>query len=100
MRLFHHVFVLLLVVCPLLTAAEPPKDEVAKDLEKLQGTWKVVSLEWDGRKATDKMVRAEDPWVIKGDKFVNAQSGGSSFKLDPSKKPKAIDITATPAPGV
>jgi uncharacterized protein (TIGR03067 family) len=84
------------VLVGLLLGADAKKDDAKKDAEKLQGTWKVVSGEQDG-KAQDNardfvMVFDKDSFTVKrGDEV--AVKG--TFKLDPSKKPKTIDMTIT-----
>jgi uncharacterized protein (TIGR03067 family) len=88
---------LVAVAAGLLLAADAPQQgDAHKDAEKLQGTWKVVSMEKDGKQAPDEVIREQKPWVIKGDKIITdekAKDGTSTYKLDPSKKPKAIDIS-------
>jgi uncharacterized protein (TIGR03067 family) len=81
----------------LLAADAPQVGEGRKDMEKLQGTWKVVAMERDGQKAPDDVIREQKPWVIKGDKIITddtAKEGTSTYKLDPAKKPKAIDVAS------
>ena len=34
----------------LVLGAEPPRDDVAKEIKKLQGTWRFISLEMEGQK--------------------------------------------------
>jgi uncharacterized protein (TIGR03067 family) len=67
------------------------------ETDKLQGTWKVVSLERDGKAAPDEAIREQDPWIIKGDKIVmdeKAKDGTSTYKVDPAKTPKTIDVAS------
>ena len=66
----------------------------ADELARLQGTWKVVSLEKDGKKRSEdeikglKVIFKEDKFIIKeGDKEFEAV-----LKLDVGAKPKAIDL--------
>jgi uncharacterized protein (TIGR03067 family) len=66
------------------------------DPEKIQGTWEVVSVEDNGRKAPDDKIKdaqfiiAKDKLtVVHGDKMKEI----GTFKLDPSKKPGWIDMT-------
>ena len=77
-----------------LDAAEDAK----KELEKIQGTWVVTSAEYNGgrvsaeRAKTMKLICKDDKYVqTEGDKEVEK----GSHKLDPSKKPKHMDITIT-----
>jgi uncharacterized protein (TIGR03067 family) len=70
-------------------------DEAKTDRETIQGKWAIASLTVNGevRSAdTFKDLRLE----IKGDKYIITQEGEAAFrtfKLDPTRKPKAIDIT-------
>ncbi|HEV3146364.1 MAG TPA: TIGR03067 domain-containing protein [Gemmataceae bacterium] len=88
----------LLLVASLFPSQEPSKDDLAKkDLEKLQGDWKLVAVEQNGVKiegnasAPDTLFRVEktkystntyQPWQEIGE-----------LKLDPTQKPKAMDAT-------
>jgi len=67
-------------------------------LKKLQGTWKFVSQEMDGKEAPkDKLAKMTitfegDKWTVRdGDKV--AQAG--THKFDPSKKPVQVDAKVT-----
>src|SRR5262245_28878345 len=94
MRLAFGVF--FVVLTSSLFAAEDPKDDLAKsEREKLAGTWKVTSAERDGQ--PDK-VSLNALTTVKADgklhvKFADSTTGEGTFKLDPTKKPKAIDYT-------
>lgn len=76
-------------------------DQEAVDLE---GRWKVVALESDGRKATEAELDAmkDGGWVFQGTKVsfedLRAPAVTSSFKLDPSKEPKRIDLIGLDGP--
>ena len=68
------------------------KDDVKKEKEKLQGTWKCVKFEEKGESRED----ADHRIVFDGDNF-SVKRGDEAiikgtFKLDPSKQPKEIDI--------
>jgi RNA polymerase sigma factor (sigma-70 family) len=80
---------------------EPKKP--ADDKEALQGTWKVRQLIMNGVEASNvtDTVGSASPrgakWVFEGDKLVRRRifeegSEEFSFKLDPAKSPKAIDL--------
>ncbi len=88
---------LLTVTVGLLMAADNPKEEAAKkEREILQGTWKLVSAEWDGkpddlrftenttlRISKDGKCTLKLPWpqgVFEG-----------TYLLDPTQKPKTVD---------
>ena len=84
-----------LLTAGFLLGAAGAKDDAKGDAEKIQGTWKVVSAEDNGRKAPDeaiknlKLVITKDRITYKfGDKTTKW-----SYKLDSTKKPKWIDLT-------
>jgi RNA polymerase sigma factor (sigma-70 family) len=85
--------------------ATPP----AKEISDLEGEWVVVAMEGDGEEATADDVKGMK-WVVKGNEITASQpglTGKMSFKLDPKKTPKEIDVTAldgdlkgTTSPGI
>jgi uncharacterized protein (TIGR03067 family) len=86
-----------------LVAADDPKE-----LAKLQGTWVVVAAERNGKKSPEEELKEVKPTlIIKGTKLTSSfQKNGKdfsddtgSFKIDPTTKPKSIDLTGFPAPG-
>ncbi len=84
---------LLILVITFLTAAEPA-DEAKKELEKLQGEWTMAALEVDGKPVPEEKIRGTD-LTIKGDKYavtVKKTTHEVTITLDPTKKPKAIDM--------
>ncbi len=80
-----------------LTAAA---DEAKTDQVAVQGTWRIVSFVYNGQpraEHTYKALRLE----IKGDKYLITEGGETAsrtFKLDPMKKPKTMDITYDDGP--
>jgi uncharacterized protein (TIGR03067 family) len=91
---------LLVFAVSLVLAADPVSDEVKKEIERFEGTWKFVSLETEGRKLDEKVL--EHPrLIIKGDRFTSKEGETTHhgvFKVDPTKKPKTIDVTFTDGP--
>jgi uncharacterized protein (TIGR03067 family) len=83
----------------LLAVAQPSeKDNSKKDREKIQGQWAVVS--WEGKSfSLDKEKAKNSNVVIKDDAWQPTVDGKKviklTAKLDPSKTPKAIDLTLT-----
>jgi uncharacterized protein (TIGR03067 family) len=70
-------------------------DAAKKDLDRLQGVWQVVSMEIDGKVAPADEFKGLN-LTFKGNKasqLINGKNEEASIKLDPSKKPKAIDMT-------
>jgi uncharacterized protein (TIGR03067 family) len=75
--------------------AAAPKDEKAPmDKEALQGTWVVASGEKNGVKLPDEKLKGWGELTFADDKVT--REGGErrvgTFKLDPDKKPKEIDL--------
>ena len=66
------------------------------DAKKLQGTWSVVAFEQNGKKLSNdevkimKVVIEGSTLTIHDGKLMKAEA---KFKLDPSKKPKQVDLT-------
>jgi uncharacterized protein (TIGR03067 family) len=93
--------VTVLVAGLLIGAAPGPKeDDAKKEVERLQGTWKAVSIEDDGKAVNDTkgfhLVIEKETLTINAD--VEAVLKGT-FKLDLSKKPRTIDVTITEGKG-
>ena len=80
----------------LLVAADAKDNAVKKDMDALQGKWQLVSLERDGKSAD---VPKDAVRVVKGDTYTVTPRPGvtieGTFKIDPTAKPKAVDITQT-----
>jgi len=77
----------------LLVAADNADDE-----RELQGTWVVVSARLDGK----EIERSKVKLIIVGENFtIENQDQGikGTFKLDLTKKPKAINVRITEAKG-
>jgi uncharacterized protein (TIGR03067 family) len=85
----------------LLAGADAPSDDVKKEMEKFQGTWSLTAITRDGEEVPAEEL-AELRLVIKGDKRVvkagDEVKSQSTYKLDPTKKPKAIDVTMSEGP--
>jgi uncharacterized protein (TIGR03067 family) len=80
------------VVC--LAQGQAPVKKPDDDLAKLQGTWKVISCENNGRINTN----TANLRYVYDKEIVTETSEGHlatrcSFKLDSSKKPKTIELT-------
>jgi uncharacterized protein (TIGR03067 family) len=64
------------------------------DTKHLQGTWSVVMAKFGGKKAPENELK--DVKVIFQGNLMTLRYGREekgTFKLDPSKKPKAMDVT-------
>jgi len=90
---------LLLFVCS-SSALQGFAADDSKDKEKLQGTWKAVSVTDNGRTESGDAVKTlklqikKDAYTyVIGDKNFSAR-----FTIDPSKKPKQMDVTFEEGP--
>jgi len=86
----------------LMLAAVDTDEEVKKELAKFEGTWKYVCVESEKMKVSEDALKGLR-LKIQGDKFTvtgeNADAAFSgTFKVDPSKKPKTIDVTFSDGP--
>jgi uncharacterized protein (TIGR03067 family) len=86
---------LLFVAATVALAPDTPVDDAKKELDKIQGTWIVTSFEVGGQKGAVGSMKL----ICVGDKYTQ-QSGDTvvekgSHKLDPTKKPKTMDVTIT-----
>jgi uncharacterized protein (TIGR03067 family) len=76
----------------LLAAAEVPNDEAKNEQAKLSGTWKAVAVKESGqtRETLDHHL------IFTGDEFSLKRGDDTvikgKFRIDPSKKPKEIDM--------
>jgi uncharacterized protein (TIGR03067 family) len=75
------------------------EETVAKELQAFKGTWRMSSKEEDGKKFGEEEIKdviltndgSGKSSVRRGDKVI----AEATVKLDPTKKPKTIDITFT-----
>ncbi len=74
------------------------KAEAEKELKKFQGVWTFESVEAGGKKAPADDLKGLT-LTFAGDKYTVRKGGEviqvGTQKLDPSKSPKAIDVTVT-----
>ncbi len=96
---------LVLVFTALTVESTPAPDAGKTDKDKLQGTWKVVSvIQFDGKPAPEADTK-DAKLVIKGDRWTLLYGPGQrdtfagTQKLDPVKTPKTIDVEVTEGQG-
>ena len=75
-------------------------DAVVEEMEKFQGTWRQIAHERDGVADPPKERGWEPRVTFTGDTFVVTLADGSTpikgtFKVDPTREPKALDLTDT-----
>ena len=68
-----------------------PDEPQAKGPAELQGTWKLVSLETDG-KSHDPVGGGQPRWVIKGEKVFYGGEEIAQLTADPTTTPRVIDL--------
>src|SRR5262249_28701985 len=100
-RTIHLVIVAMFfsaAMCRVMSAqpkkADPKKDAVKRELEKLQGTWTVASREMKAQKTPAEDLK-ELQLIIKDDRWTMKHAAGSdkaTIKIDPTKEPKTIDL--------
>jgi uncharacterized protein (TIGR03067 family) len=83
-----------------IVAADDSKDDASKhDRQQIEGTWRIVALDDDGKKSAEEDIAkltvvngSDGTWSLRSeDKEIS--KGTSTF--DPTKKPKTIDFTPT-----
>jgi len=87
--------IILVAACSLLLAAAEAKEKRPMgDQEKIQGTWALVSGERSGKPLPDEAV-THVKLVFSGTKLTTKNKDRrteATFKLDPKKEPKEIDV--------
>lgn len=85
----------------LLTAADPrqPK-KVDEEAKAMEGTWELVSAEVGGQKLPDEVVKTFTLVLADGKYTVKSSSPDDkgTVRLDPTKKPKELDVTGVEGP--
>ncbi len=85
-----------LLLAGLVSAEASPRDDaVERELERHQGAWAVVSMEYEGEQTPEEIARSirrvvekdHVAWLRDGKSFA-----GTRIELDPSSDPKAIDV--------
>jgi uncharacterized protein (TIGR03067 family) len=79
----------------LLLAADQPSQETPRPPRGVQGTWSVVSMEYQGKKVPNE-VFANTRLIIAGGKIVTVRGGKvlkqARYKLHPNDLPRGIDL--------
>jgi uncharacterized protein (TIGR03067 family) len=86
----------LLGLVVLLLGAGGGADDQKKELAKFAGTWELAELTYNGEdesKLAFKVTFKGDEATIEGNADVKSEYAKIKFKLDPSAKPKIMDIT-------
>jgi uncharacterized protein (TIGR03067 family) len=92
---------LLVLTAGLVFGAGDSKDDAKKDLDQMQGTWRRTSAQMNGQSLPEEALK-NTTLTIKGDEYTLEEKGGETrkgtFKLDPSKSPKQIDLMPAEGP--
>src|SRR5262249_46573839 len=81
------------------TDAHPGKTAAPETITELEGEWRTIEFERDGKRSPSYEVRSNrDIWTFKGNEVSEKSDGsymslGARFKLDPTQSPKTIDLT-------
>jgi uncharacterized protein (TIGR03067 family) len=80
-----------------LTAAVFAQNPGRNDAEKLKGTWNVVACEKDGKKEAVSATKPAHVVITPESVTVRAKdwTEGMTYRVDPSKRPAAIDFKVT-----
>jgi uncharacterized protein (TIGR03067 family) len=78
----------------------PPSPEAAAEIEKIKGTWRATSVQMDGAEQPQYVQRGmvtifTDATMITGLSDDPATKKTSSYRLDPTKNPKEIDLSGS-----
>jgi uncharacterized protein (TIGR03067 family) len=90
-----------MIVAAGLLLAGDAKEDVAKETKKLEGSWKVTSIEFSGQNLLGDMVRdlqiviKGNQMTVKGDFPEPEKYGKLTIKIDPAANPKHMDVTIT-----
>ena len=88
---------------PIVASADSKNEAIKKDRKRIEGTWRVTALTVNGNKSREEdakkitVVNSDDgTWSVRSE-GKEISKGTSTF--DPTKKPKAIKLTATAGGG-
>jgi uncharacterized protein (TIGR03067 family) len=96
--LLSRIFPVVFVGSLLMVAAVPAsQDKDQKDEDKIQGVWLPVLMEKGGEKAPEEVYKSAKMIIKEGTITMELQGQADpskvTYKIDPSKTPKHIDIT-------
>jgi uncharacterized protein (TIGR03067 family) len=84
----------------LLLGAQRQQDAAQQELKRLAGTWLIAAMEVEGEKIADERLQGTE-LEIKENKYIVTVKGKSHetvITLDPTKKPKEIDMVFRDGP--
>ncbi|HEV3203833.1 MAG TPA: TIGR03067 domain-containing protein [Gemmataceae bacterium] len=80
---------------PIFVCCAGDEAKAKKELAELQGSWALTSVEREGK--AEDLSNRYPPWVIKGNKVFYGGEEVALLAVDPTTKPKCIDISFPPA---
>ena len=97
------VLVLLVLSCTLAGTHASQEGAVKKEVARLQGTWAPVSSNTEGREAAKEELQILR-LTVKGDRWLLSLRGGKpfvepKFRVDPTTKPKSLDVVSVKQEG-
>jgi uncharacterized protein (TIGR03067 family) len=93
------ISVLLLALCCFIVTRSDAGDPVKDDLEKLQGEWTPTTWVVGGREYPDDPSKKVQTNHIFAGKKLTAQGRTGTFTINPSNKPKTMDVDFPAVPG-
>ncbi|MCI0486613.1 MAG: TIGR03067 domain-containing protein [Blastocatellia bacterium] len=78
----------------LLASGFSAGDYKQDDKDQLQGHWTVVSVELSGSKQDEGEIRRLKPVMVKGSEWTAPTGDKFTFKLNPTRSPKELDLQA------
>ncbi|VTR98404.1 Uncharacterized protein OS=Pedosphaera parvula (strain Ellin514) GN=Cflav_PD2062 PE=4 SV=1 [Gemmata massiliana] len=87
-------------ICVLTTTEAADTKKVDDETKAMNGTWELVSAELGGMKLPDEVVKSLT-LVMKDGKYTLKSPGPDdtgTVKIDPTKKPKELDVTGLEGP--
>lgn len=98
-RAFFSFLVIGTLTAAISSAGDATDDAIKKDRKRIEGTWRAVELVVDGNKADEADAKkitvvngADGSWSLNVE---GAEVSQGTSVIDPSKKPKTIDLTPT-----
>ena len=75
---------------PVVETPNDPAPQTSPDRELIQGTWEIVSCEYGGEPVAKNLGKRD---AFKGNRCIPFKEGWEgTFKLDPTKTPKQMDV--------
>jgi uncharacterized protein (TIGR03067 family) len=100
---FSLIGMLLLAIAAIAFADDSGDEAIKKDRKQIEGTWRVVTLVVDGNNSMEADARkltvvngSDGTWSLRSE---GQEVSKGTSTVDPTKKPKTIDLTPTEGDG-